>query len=530
MNVLIVDDEVIIRTGLASVISWSELGLNLLPPAASAEEALERLEAERPDILITDIRMNGKTGLELAEEAAARLPGLEVIILSGYGDFAYTQQAIRQGVGDYLLKTSKPEEIIRTVLRAKRRLQERRAEDSRAQRQAREERRRQLVKWVIEGEVGSVPVLSKQENQEREISISPGYRQVLLLSADGWGQEDDADSLLRFAVQNMLEDLLPGAAVLIHQGQIVCVTGPDRGDAFATVGRLKGVLERVENLLNCRLRLAAGIAVDDLDQVHRSYVTAAAAFAYRDLLMSHKLLDYREIADRKGGRTVLSQEEENGLGAILLEQDPMALRAWTQRLADELAADPECTPESYQACLQSAAVAAHRWLERTLRALGKEGEARFEPWLQQQVEGGKLKEELFRHLHAVMNLYHSQLGEGQASHVQRAKAFMESCPAGELSLQQIAAYVHLHPGHLSELFKKETGSNFGDYVTALRMRRAMDLLVVSPAKVSEIAGMTGYEDVKYFSRLFKKHTGKTPSEFREEALGYDPASVTASEN
>lgn len=130
MNVLIVDDEVIIRTGLASVISWSELGLNLLPPAASAEEALERLEAERPDILITDIRMNGKTGLELAEEAAARLPGLEVIILSGYGDFAYTQQAIRQGVGDYLLKTSKPEEIIRTVLRAKRRLQERRAEDS----------------------------------------------------------------------------------------------------------------------------------------------------------------------------------------------------------------------------------------------------------------------------------------------------------------------------------------------------------------------------------------------------------------
>lgn len=97
-------------------------------------------------------------------------------------------------------------------------------------------------------------------------------------------------------------------------------------------------------------------------------------------------------------------------------------------------------------------------------------------------------------------------------------------------MQQIAAYVHLHPGHLSELFKKETGSNFGDYVTALRMRRAMDLLVVSPAKVSEIAGMTGYEDVKYFSRLFKKHTGKTPSEFREEALGYDPAGVTASEN
>ncbi|WP_059042382.1 response regulator transcription factor [Paenibacillus rubinfantis] len=526
MNVLIVDDEVIIRTGLASVISWSELGLHLLSPAASAEEALERLEAERPDILITDIRMNGKTGLELAEEAAKLLPGLEVIILSGYGDFAYTQQAIRQGVGDYLLKTSKPEEIIRTVLQAKQRLLERRAEDSRAQRQAREERRRQLHKWVIEGEAGAVPALPDRGKQEREAD-RPERWQVLIVSADGWGQEENADSLLRFAVQNMLEDLLPGSAVLIHQGQIVGVTDDSSwGDAHFTAGRFKGMLERIENLLNCRLRLAAGIAVEEADQVHQSYLTAAAAFAYHDLLPGVKLLDYREVAERKGGRTVLSQEEENGLGSILLEQDPMALRAWTHRLADELAADPECTPESYQACLQSAAVAAHRWLERTLRALGKEGAARFEPW-QQPIEGAKLKEELFRHLHAVMTLYHNQLGEGQASHVQRAKAYMESCPAEELSLQQVAAYVHLHPGHLSELFKKETGSTFGDYVIALRMRRAMELLAVSPAKVSEIAGLTGYEDVKYFSRLFKKHTGKTPSEFRDEALGYDPAGLTA---
>ncbi|MGG6311600.1 helix-turn-helix domain-containing protein [Paenibacillus macerans] len=515
MNILIVDDEVIIRTGLASVISWSELGLTLLPPAASAEEALGRLTAERPDILMTDIRMNGKTGLELAEEAARLLPGLAVIILSGYGDFAYTQQAIRQGVSDYLLKTSKPEEIIKTVLQAKQRLLERRAEDSRAQMLAREERRRQLHKWVIEGD--TAPVLPDNED-ERELPGKPGYRQVLILSAEGWGHEDTADALLRFAVQNMLEDLLPGAAVLIHQGRIVCVAGSGGGDENPMAGRFKGVLERIQSLLNCRLRLAAGIVVADPGQVHRSYVTAAAAFAYHDLLPGVALLDYRQIAGRKGGRAVLSQEEENGLGSILLEHDPMALRAWTHRLADELAADPECTPESYKACLQSAAVAAHRWLERTLRAIGREGGVRFEPWLQQHPEGAKLKDELFRHLHAVMTLYHSRLGEGQASHVQRAKAYMASCPAQELSLQQVAAYVHLHPGHLSELFKKETGSAFGDYVTGLRMRRAMELLAVSPAKVSEIAGLTGYEDVKYFSRLFKRHTGKTPSEFRDEAL------------
>ncbi|WKL01075.1 response regulator [Paenibacillus amylolyticus] len=96
MRLLIVDDEVIIRTGLASVIAWHELGIELLQPAASAEEALTRLAEERPHILMTDIRMTGRSGLELAEEGLRLLPELEVIILSGYDDFSYAQQAIHK--------------------------------------------------------------------------------------------------------------------------------------------------------------------------------------------------------------------------------------------------------------------------------------------------------------------------------------------------------------------------------------------------------------------------------------------------
>lgn len=508
MNILIVDDEVIIRTGLASVISWSELGLNLLPPAASAEEALERLEEERPDILMTDIRMNGKSGLELAEEASRLLPGLEVIILSGYGDFDYTQQAIRQGVGDYLLKTSKPEEIIKTVLQAKRRLMERRLKESHAQRLAREDRVRQLQRWVIGGETEAAASILNEE----VVQPSEGLWQVLLVAAEGWGTEGQAASLLSFAVHNMLVELLPHTEVFIYEGMNVCVR------RASLEGRYEGTIERIEALLKCRLHAAKGTCVHDYKQVHQAYVTAQIAFTYYPLLPGGHLIDYNEVSGRQGGRTVLSQEEENGLGRILLEQDAMGLKSWTRTLAEALIVDPECTPLSFKACLQSAAVAAHRWLERTLRAIGREDGARYEPCLLEPMEGQKQRDILFRHLHGIMSLYHTKLAEGQTSHVQRAEAFIESCPPRELSLQQTATYVHLHPGHLSELFKKETGSTFGDYVTGTRMRRAMELLSVSPAKVSEVAAMTGYEDVKYFSRLFKKHTGRTPSEYRDHML------------
>lgn len=525
MKLLIVDDEPIIRTGLASVISWKELGITLLTPAASAEEALERLAVEKPQILLTDIRMKGKTGLQLAEEACAMLPGLEVIILSGYGDFAYAQQALRQGVGDYLLKTSKPEEIMKAVMQAKCRLLERWEEESRAERLWKEGERRQFLQWIIEGDVADgsevPPFLLAGKGSGR---AGDEVWQVVVAGADGWGDSGSTPSLLLFAVQNMLEDLLPGASFLVQRERLICVFRLER-DRERRLGRLGSAADWVERQLKCRLRMSAGEPATSPERLHHGYSTAMTAFRYHALVPA-RILDYSGIAGRRGGRTVLTQDEETLLGSLLLDRDAVGLRAWTGRLIDELICDPECTVESYMACIHSAVLAAHRWLARTLRVIGREDGYRIEPWNADENEAAGLREELFRHLHDTMTMYHSRLGEGRQSHVERAKAFIESCPAQELSLQQVAGHVHLHPGHLSELFKKETGSTFGDFVTGFRMRKAMQLLTVTPAKVSEVALMVGYEDVKYFSRLFKKHTGKTPSEYREGAFSGNGCDMT----
>ncbi|WP_277713283.1 response regulator [Paenibacillus mucilaginosus] len=125
MRLMIVDDEDIIRRGLSTVIDWTEIGLTLLPPAASADEALERIPEEKPHVLFTDIRMPGMDGIELAGRVRELLPGTETVILTGYDDFGYAREALREGVSDYLLKTSRPEEIIRAAAKAKQRVLER---------------------------------------------------------------------------------------------------------------------------------------------------------------------------------------------------------------------------------------------------------------------------------------------------------------------------------------------------------------------------------------------------------------------
>lgn len=521
MRIMIVDDEVIIRTGLAKVIKWDELGLELLAPAASAEEALQRIPEERPNILLTDIRMTGKNGLQLAEEAKRILPDLEVIILSGYDDFAYTQQAIRQGVSDYLLKTSRPEEIVKTVLRAKQRIEERWAAYNQDLVKNKEARDRLFERWVVDGETAGIDPKLLAATLPRlfgENGDQGGRLQILLVAAEGWYDSPAFESLLLFAVDNILNDLLK-CETLIRKNRVVAavrvgetVRAGERKELDLQYRRY--LIQKIEQLLKCNVFVAGGKLVDKPEQLHESYETAAYTFGYKEWIDA-KLLDYEDIRRRKGGRTVCTREEELELSAILLEDDPVALRGWVQRFFQDQLENPEMTLESLEACVHSAAIAAHRWLARVMAAIGhedalKEGAPPFDLKL-----GKTLKEALFQHLYTVMKLYHDRLAEGQATHVKKAIAYIEEHLGGDVGLQQVAKHVHLHPNHMSEVFKKETGMTFGDFVTRQRMRRAMEILSVSPSKISEVAAQVGYDDVKYFSQLFKKFTGRTPSEFRE---------------
>jgi two-component system response regulator YesN len=280
---------------------------------------------------------------------------------------------------------------------------------------------------------------------------------------------------------------------------------------------VRSVICKIERLLNCKLFVAVGKPVEQLQQLHESYAAADEAFGYK-CLIGENILDYAEIMMRKGSKTVCTHEEELELSSILLEDNPVALKSWVQRMLHEQLEDRQMTLESLEALVHSIALSAHRWLERVMAATGRSHAMEEAPAHFHLKLSVTPKDALFQHLYAVMKLYHNQLAEGQATHAQKAMAYIEEHLGQDVGLQQVAKHVHLHPNHLSEVFKKETGMTFGDYVAKQKIRRAMKILSVSPAKISEVAASVGYEDVKYFSQIFKKYTGKTPSEYRGEAF------------
>lgn len=508
MKLLIVDDEMIIRTGIQQVIDWQALGIKALMPAASAEEALERIPVEQPHIVLTDIRMTGMSGLELASILHRQYPAMEIVILSGYDDFGYVQQALREGVSDYLLKTSRPEEIIKTMLKAKQRIADRLAEQKRGSLSDHALRTQLLEQLIKEGV--KEPHLLTQAMQQFKLDEPSAYDQLMIIHATGW--EDPA--LLLFAIHNVIGETLPCHILVGNDHILVVLRSPTEMDQQ---GYLRQVLERMERMLKCTIFAALGTKVPHYSSWPDSHKSAMQAFEYRTIAGDRGLLNYSDIIVRKGGRTVCSMEEEAELAAILVKGNRAELHVWINQKITSQLQDEQVTPESIQAYMHSIMISGYRFIERVCGSNAHSMTA--PPPIRKHKQGIHLSPEqaLYDACCHLMDSYRQQSSEHRGnSYVEQAIIYIRNHLHTSITLQQVAREVHLNPNHFSEVFKRETGQNYIDFLTRERIERASELLKASEMKISQVARAVGYEDIKYFSQLFKKLKGKTPSEYRSQ--------------
>ncbi len=525
MRIMIVDDEVIIRDGLSQVIEWDAYQFQLLKPAASAEEALDRVSDERPDIVLTDIRMTGKDGLELASELKILFPQTEVIVLSGYDEFAYAQQAMRSGVSDYLLKTSGPDEILKAIIQSRQRILK--AREMLEQGETKQHLiRRQLLERVLQGNKqetvsSDMDMLLEQWPSLQLLRQGQDYR-VILISYSGWGEAEAAQLLLQFAVSNMLEELLRCELVEWQEGLLIFYpVDPSMGhNGFHSV---HSAIRRAAETLKCQLWAASSAVFSSLQHVRDAYIEARYANDFRWLLNEQNYVIYEQVEKRRGGGRLCTQAEESELIAILISGDLGNLRSFTSRILEQLRTDREAVPASVEAYLQSVVVAAQRWLERALSSIGGDN-------LTSGIEVQGLNKpflpapdrKLFAQLEKITAAYR-RVASGKSGYVQRASDYIKEHLDQNLTLQKVAEYVHVNPNYLSEMFKRQLGINYIDFVTTERMEKAKLLLASTEAKIGEIAKSVGYEDIKYFTKLFKRHASLTPTEYRNQSEFFPPS-------
>lgn len=265
-------------------------------------------------------------------------------------------------------------------------------------------------------------------------------------------------------------------------------------------------------MLSCQTFAACGRTITDMRDIHDALHTAIEASNYAWLLGHDRNVRYEEIAARKGIRMICTVEEEAALASLLRAGSRDRLREGVAAIVERVKQNQEATPGSFQAYLQSLLIAGHRWLERAATSIGYANSLSNGEEVDKRELATRPEETLYHHLEDVMNQY--RLMVSGSSPVQRAVVYIQDHLDQSLSLAQVAKHVHMNPNYFSEIFKKETGQNYLEFVTQAKLRKAMSMLRETPAKISEVANHIGYEDMKYFNRLFKKFTGQTPSEYR----------------
>lgn len=542
LKIFLAEDEVIVRETIKRMIPWEELGFELVGEAADGEMALPLLIRQKPDLLITDIKMPFMDGLTLAKLAKKELPELKIVILSGYDDFNYAKQAINIGVEDYLLKPITKNALIERLSEIRSRYEHEKTQKEYYEKFQREMQAyeknssRDFFEALVCGSMDMMEVYKKAEKLGVDI-VAEAYNILIFTmnsEEDFSGQKEgysewEAESL------EMLEEFFSGhPSAMLFRSNIfsygVLLKGQKESIKEITkecVGKIQGILKRKES--KREWFLAVGQPVERLSQIKKSYHTASRAFSQRYLYVENILYyDEMEMMEHRSGQAdtndnaYLKKVDVNALNPAILQKFlSNGIQEETENFVkDYFYAIGQEPMESL--VFRNYVILNVRFSVITfLKGLGCDTEG-MEPENTEEIlaESGKNIESAIAYAEKMVSqaitIRDQNSGNKNRSILKTAVDFIEShYMEEEISLNTVANVANVSANHFSALFSQNMGQTFIEYLTSLRMNKAKELLRCTGMRSSEIAGEIGYKDAHYFSYLFKKTQGMTPSDYRK---------------
>ena len=542
LKIFLAEDEVVVRETIKRMIPWEELGFELVGEAADGEMALPLLIRQQPDLLITDIKMPFMDGLTLARLAKKEIPGLKVVILSGYDDFNYAKQAIGIGVEDYLLKPITKNALIERLSEIRSRYEHEKTQKEYYEKFQREMQAyeknssRDFFEALVGGSMDMMEVYKRAEKLGLDI-VAEAYNVLIFTmncDEDFSGQRDEYSSWEAESLE-LLENFFAGhSSAMLFRSNIFSYGVLLKGQRETIEENTRACVDEIRKILSRQdgrreWFLAVGQSVERLSQIQKSYHTASRAFSQRYLYVENILYyDEMETMEHPGGQ---AETEDN---AYLQKVDVNALNpAILQKfLSNGLQEETENFVKDYfyaigQEPMESLVFRNYVILNvrfsviSFIKGLGCDtNEMESADTEEVLAESGKNMESAIAYakkmISQAIEIRDQNSGNKNRSILKTAVDFIDSHYMEEdISLNTVANVANVSSNHFSALFSQNMGQTFIEYLTTLRMNKAKELLRCTGMRSSEIAGEIGYKDAHYFSYLFKKTQGMTPSDYRK---------------
>lgn len=536
-RIILVDDEEEVRQSIIKKIDWEDAGFSVVGDAENGQEALEKVEALEPDVILTDIRMPYMDGLSLAERVRQRYPSIKIVIFSGYDEFEYAKQAIKLNVTEYILKPVNVEELTAILKRIKSNLDEE-IEQKRNVSLLRENYRRNLPilrEQFLNELVGGTASSQNMEERLMEYHIPLAGAKKWVAAAIDIGKE--ALGAGRELPLHRERDLIPISVKQLFGEKLeqycrcaVFTSSRASGSELALIAAIDGensqtglidvlgdICKEIRKILEVPVTVGIGHSCQDLKDIGGSYKSAMDALGYKAIVGAGGTIYINDVEPVSSGLLRFDSRAEAALMAAVKfgprEQIEEAVRAVVDKMIDAKVHFSQC--QAYMLSISSSMIQMIQQYELDITQLS-EGDAAdtfaIIPKMVKVEDFSRWLLSMALHINQAMN---QERDNTMKQVIQKAKEYiMENYQDPDLSVEKICRQLHLSPAYFSTMFKKETGQAYIAYLTQVRLDKAVELLNKTDDKTYVIAAKVGYQEQNYFSYVFKKRFGVSPTKFR----------------
>lgn len=533
-RVLLVDDEVLIREAVGEKIMWNDLGYELAASCENGIQAKEILSEQKIDLVLTDICMPYMDGLELSEYLHHDFPNIQIIILSGYDDFDYAKQALKYSVSDYLLKPITAMELSDVLIRMREKLDKLNEKKEQIDKiSSTYHKNRLLIKSNVLMDLflgNKTEEENRIELEEMGISLQSAAYRAAIVEIDifsGKGNVDEAikreSALMAFVVYNVANEIVNKYRVgEVCQGTdqrtaiLFCTNKPKEFEQ--TVYDIsKEIKEHLSKIMGFEITISIGSYANEMKDIYKSYLDALDNLEYRYILGRNQIIDRKRI-EKKRRPWSGAQGDIKNLSLCIKKNDIEQMQYYLSDIKRHM---EEAVLLKNKACL---------YLQQIAEEIG----GILEAFDMAEAAVGQNKDKIIAEIYeaerfeSAANIIEnyckqtaraidSQKNTGGKKYAVMAMDYIEKNYADStISLNSTCSYLNISTSRFSSIFKNATGETFMDVLIRLRMQKSKELLKNTDLKNYEIAERVGFSDPHYFSVVFKKMTGKTPSEYARE--------------
>lgn len=533
-SIILVDDEEEVRKSIIKQIDWESAGFQVVGDAENGEDALEKIEVLEPDVVLTDIRMPYMDGLTLAEKIRQRYPSTKVVIFSGYDDFEYAQKAIKLNVTEYILKPVNVEELTSILKRIKSNLDEE-IEEKRNVSRLRENYRKSLP--IIREQFFNDMVhrrladdLIESKLREYDIPIT-GARKWIIAAIDVEKSDDRSKKTLSLHEE---EELIPISVMQIvreklksycrfslfqstaEAGMVVIAALDDDNTTTGLIDVLGDICKETKRILEVPVTIGIGHSVTGLSKIAGSYQSAVEALGYKAVGGSGITIYINDMEPVGSGKLEFDNSDESDFISAVKFGPDEKIEAVMVRISGKL--------ESARVHYRQQQVYVFGVLNTVIQMIQQYdlnleeilgGELEYLSVIDKLQKREEFGEWLLKTARKMNQAINQERDMTTRQVIQQAKQYiMDNYQNPDLSVEMICRHLHMSPAYFSTMFKKETGQAYIAYLTEIRLNKAVELLNKTDDKTYVIASKVGYQEQNYFSYVFKKKFGVSPTKFR----------------